>query len=475
MVYLNGLGNGFVWDDEYTVVRNEAIRELSNVPRFFVDPGTGSSNPNQVFYRPLRTLVYSLVHAAWGLEPLPYHAINVALHGGNVLLVFFIFSSLARSNGAGAAVAALFAVHPLSTEAVSNVTGLTDVLFAFLYLLALKLHLRRAIGDRHRMTWAAVVVSLCVLSLLAKEMALSLPLMILLIDWASRSASRRPSYIAYITSLVLACVAFVGLRSWLLGTVGQGGEYAGGTFLRTMLMQAKVVGKYLQLIFFPVGQSARHTTSIPVSISEPGVVGSLVVLGALLGLAVWGWRRDRWVTFGVGWFLIALLPVMNFLPIRGDLMGERFCYLPMVGMIFLSVHAASRLLAERHAAVGTSLLLVTLGALAVLTIQRNRTWRSNLALFEDAVRISPRSNAVRLNLVKEYERLGRAEDARREYLAAAENTRHYFELYRNLGDQELARGDLREARIWYERALRMNERDSHSRQRLQEIEAGELR
>lgn len=457
LVYANAVTNGFVWDDEYVLTRNAAVQDISSWTTFFTDASTGSSSAAQKFYRPLRTLVYAVMHRIFGLQAWPYHLLCVVLHMLNVVLVFNLFRRLSGRSGAATAVAALFGVHPLMTEAVSSITGLADVMFAFFYLSAFIMYLRIQESTRKILPICGLLVCY-LLSLLSKEAALSLPLLLVAADLTRgtglKSRESRRICLGCIAILLAISLGFIALRSNLLGSIGQDASYAGVTFLNTMLMQSTVVVRYLGLILMPLGQSIRHEVPVPESIFDPFVMISVLVIVGLLTMMAISARRRPHVTFGIAWFFITLLPMMNIIPIKGDMMGERFLYLPILGIIYLLVSLVPKSWMQagsRRAVWGVFMVLCLV--LGSATVSRNRLWLDNISIFEDAAGKAPRSNAVRINLIREYKRLGREADAQRHLAAGVENTRYYAQHHARFGDRAYQRGNSEEALAWYRKAL----------------------
>jgi hypothetical protein len=463
LIYANTLLNGFVWDDFPVLVDNPAVRDLGNLPQFFTDYRTGVAAEGMAYYRPLRTLVFAIVHHAFGLSPLAYHALNGLVHVVNVLLTYAVFTLLSGTRGAGMIVAAVFASHPIMTEAVANVTGFADLLSASLVLLSLYLHL----GLRRRGSWhpgAVAAVYVCFgLALLAKEMAITLPLLVVLSDLLLRRRRNgftlHRGYSAYLLGFVAIAAAFVWWRSHLLGGLASG-EWMGVTFTRTMLMQAAVVAKYLRLLLIPVRQSVRHEVGIPESYLDPGALGALGVIAIVVFIAAYNMRRNTHVAFGIAWFFITLLPVMNIVPLRGAMIGERFLYVPMLGLAYAAVRAVASAgvhgRALRSVPISLVVTVVLLTTLSVLTARRNAVWRDNVTVFETAVRVSPRSNALRVALIREYERLGQPAKADEHRRAGVLNTQVYVMQYLRLASRAAGRGNTGEAEGWYRRVLRLD-------------------
>jgi protein O-mannosyl-transferase len=482
----NGLRNGFTWDDYHLIVTNGSLRDLRNLPRFFTEPATATARPDSKLYRPLRTTLSAIVYRVCGLDPRGHHAAGLLFHLANVTIVFFLLRRLG-SAGLALAAAAVFAVHPLTTEAVASGGGLYDLMYGCFFLLAVLLHLKLRAGAAHPERLAGGVYLCHALALLSKEAAVVLPLALLLFDLcvpvppgAATTApgatpwSRR-RFVLHHAALWALSAAFLLLRATLLDTAGMAAEREGVTFARAMAMQATVVARYLQLLVAPVGLSARHVVPIPEAALDPAVLVSLVVIAALVALAVLGWRRDRLITFAIGWFFVGLLPVMNLVPLRGSMMGERFCYVPMIMLVFLVARAAGTgLLRLGRAGRGwvPAALGVALVAIAVpATHARTAVWRDDVTLLEDVVRKAPDAMGARSILIEEYARLRRPADVRRHQEANVASARRYRDLYDRMGDRALGARRPEEAATWYVRALQVDRRDPHARQRLRELAA----
>jgi hypothetical protein len=454
--YAPTLGNGFTWDDEYVLVRNEAVRDLGNLPRFFSDATTSASASGIVVYRPLRTLAFALVYGAWGGAPGAYHAVNLLLHLVNVLLVFFLAKSFLGGERWPLVVAALFAVHPIGSEAVAGVVGLGDLLSAAFTLAALRLHLDVTGLERGARARAAAVLGLFACALLSKETAIVFPALVVWLDLTVLRGARAAGkgYAIYVGVMVALAAGFLAVRTLVIGGLNAGSP-DGITFGRTMWMQADVLARYLRLTAAPIGLSVRHSIPVPLSFFEPRTVLSAAALAVVAGGALVAWRRAPIVTFGIGWFFIALLPVMNVIPLPGAMMGERFLYVPAIGL-FLALAATLRRAESLRERLGAA-LAATAGlaalVLAAATFDRCRDWKDNVTLFEAAVRVAPDSNAVRINLIREYQRLGQLDKAAAHLAAAKANTLAYADRYVAIAARAEASGSRAEAEAWYRRAL----------------------
>ena len=447
--YLNSLTNGFTLDDEFVLLANTEIRSLDNASKFFTDTSTGTSNPGQYFYRPLRTLTYALVYSFSGYNPLHFHILNAVFHLFNALLAYALLTILTGRTAVALGATLIFATHPLATEAVSSITGLTDVLFTFFYLCAAICFL---LWRKGKSIWFAGASTVLLLgALLSKEMAVSFPLLIIAMEYFYiRNQPDWPQPERF-WLLVLSYFGLIGLiigiRTYLLGTIGQHGEPPGGTFYFSLLMQIVAIGKYLWLFIIPTGQSVRHAIDIQTSLfTLPVLLSGISILALVAVMVRSGIALQR---FALVWFFITLLPAMNLIAIRGDLMGERFLYLPLLGLAAILSsgvsYLATKFASKRFFLV--TIVLITLSTSA-LTIKRNQVWESNITLFENAVSISPRSNLIRLSLAKAYAESGEQKKARDQIIAASENTRWYLNRYTQLSEDLYAKGQIDAARIF---------------------------
>lgn len=414
--YGNTFNHSFVLDDVNLVVKNEHLRSLASIPSYYTSSKAQSDEDMQV-YRPLRQTALALEFAVFGLDPRGYHVVNMLLHGANVLLLSLLLGRLGLNDSRASAGAALFAVHPLTTESVANITGQADLLFLLFYLTAL-LFAFRAYAGRGRAGSVALSLAAYACSLLAKEMAISfVPLLLVLDAWrfrADRSGyrSRLPLYgLAFavtIAYLLARAMAIELAWSW---------EYYGDSFWVTMFTETKVIITYLRLFFAPFPLSARYDVALIGTPFNPYTIGVAALLTGLVACTVRELRagRSAAVLLGFWWFAIALLPVSHLRPIPVSMMGERFLYLPMIGLILSVCVALPDGLPERPAAAVRIALGAVLVILFSLTVARNVVWKDNLALAEDTVAKAPDSLLIRWILFEEYRKRNETAKAVAEY------------------------------------------------------------
>src|SRR5262245_13937224 len=221
LTYSNALRAGFVWDDELQIVKNWQIRGLSYIPSAFgsafwtfADPEAGAHTN---FYRPVQTLSYIAAFQIGGLAPWTFHLINILFHILASALVYLICLELQISPGAALIGAALFATHPIHTEAIAWAAGTPDASCAVFYFLSLLFWLKFMSTTEQKWRWMAAASFLA--ALFSKEMAVTLPAIVLVIMYKHGRIARDGVKKAAldVAPLFLAGVIYVVARLMALG------------------------------------------------------------------------------------------------------------------------------------------------------------------------------------------------------------------------------------------------------------------
>jgi tetratricopeptide (TPR) repeat protein len=410
LAYANSLANGFVFDDLDLVVDNRIIRSIENIPRILARS-----------YRPVRDVSYALDYAIWGANPLGFHLTNVLIHAANVILVFLLMMRVTGTRLAAAIAAFVFAVHPIQTDAVSYVSGRRDVLFATFYLASFYSYLESR-RRKSRVLFALFLI-LWGLSLLTKEMAASLPLVIFAWSFCEELRDRRPvkwnslvrsgaaavrrDWLLY--SLCAAAVAgyvflMVFLRRASVRAVPGSFDYWGGGFFDNLLTMSRVHVWYLKQLIVPTPIAQYFGAfEISTSIFDWRVIGSLVLLGATVAAGFYALRWSWLITFAMLAYFAMLLPVSHLIP-HHELLADHYLYLPMVclGLVAgLAVQTASRR-SFRIKAVAYSAAALLLVAASVMTVLRNRDWKDEMSVWSANYRAVPNSPRAAFNLAAEY-------------------------------------------------------------------------
>ncbi len=467
VVYLNALDNPFAWDDRRTIVENTSIRPPLDLRALVYHD----------LFRPLVNFTYAANFALGGLSVTGYHAANLLLHALNVVLLFVFtrrtfaawrstgtvsasgrrVSDTPRSGSANAAAfaaAAIFAVHPMLTQAVGYVSGRAEVLCAAFFLSAC-LAAQGWIERRGRGRLVLFAVS-WLLALASKEVAIALPLVLAayaVFEPDLDAAARRR--MAYLVTVMLGLMAGVGAyRLTTLVTV----ENAGQTRLigGNVLVGLDMVRQYTRLMVVPLGQSIFHSTGYNEVTSAGRVALNVLWLAGLCALA---WRSRRWeplIGFGVAWFLLLLMPSSFLLLLDiGEPMAEQRVYLAACGFAAACGALHGRLVCwARTRRLALVAMPAGLALLALLTVGRNNVWGDPVALWSEAVEREP-------HVWVPYVGLGDVLRERGEYAAAADAYREAARLYPErrtylpLATCLLMTGQLEEADQHFEKADRL--------------------
>ncbi|HKJ01931.1 MAG TPA: hypothetical protein VJ997_05730 [Longimicrobiales bacterium] len=407
--YGNAPWNGWAWDDVAIVENNTVVRvgdleaaaTSSYWPApFLVDRGK--------LWRPLTSAALTLEWSMFGDRPGAFHAINVGAHALVSVLVFLLLCTWLGVPAAFGG-AALFAVHPVHTEAVANVVGLSELGAAAGYLIACLLYLRLAKATAPLRRVALLVgIALCYLASMAfKEMGATLPAALVLLEWARQEGRLLPTgrriagELPLFALLAGVLLTYLAVRGWLLGAVlgdVPAKELVGLSAGARLLTALSLWADYARLMLFPLDLSADYG---PAMRFPTHAVDGLVLLGAatlavfVVG-AVAARRRAPVAALGFAWFLLTILPVSHFLFPAGILLGERTLYLPSVGGALASGAVLEALArrsprSSRTLAAAVALVVVLLG---VRTWVRNPDWRDNEAVIHGLERDHPESYVV---------------------------------------------------------------------------------
>jgi len=428
--YAGTLSGGFVFDDVEIIVQNPLVTGPdAALSEIFTSHYWQHVIPSGNLYRPLTILSYRLNAAVDGLEPAGYHAVNVILHLLCACLLLPIARGLSFGRGGALAGAAIFAAHPIHTEAVAGVVGRADLLAAAGVLGALALHVSTRSPGPVRTTAAAALLAA---GLLSKESAVVLPAMAIAADLfriRMKTTTFRqiaPAQMTFITVvaawLVVRALVLPGAQP---GTLSDS-VFAEVPWPHQFLTALWVLSRYLQLLVAPVTLSADYSyaqTPLVTTALNPRV---LIAAGALAAMAVIGLmgmtRRSSLArgqaAFCALAFLAAIAPVSNLIVPIGTIMAERLLYLPSMAFC-LAIPVAWTLIAPRlRPAVPALLAALLVATFAARTIVRNRDWKDQLALFSTTVIASPNSARAHYNLGIALEDTGRPDAALAEYRIA---------------------------------------------------------
>jgi tetratricopeptide (TPR) repeat protein len=473
--YANTLQNGFVYDDNNEVLTNPFIRSFSHVGDIFSTRilahlgARGATN----YYRPIGILGFLICYKLFGLLPYGFHLANLILHALIVCLLFGLSKRLFQDQWLAFAAAGIFALHPIHTESVAWISGVTDLELAFFYLGAFWFFEVSAgpRGERSERAQAGMV-GLFVLALLSKEQAVTLPLAAMIYEHFYRNDRATTTWrqkVSRYGSLWLLVVVYVLFRIRFFGAFAPVQLTRNVSWYEAILSAAPLAGKYLWKMIFPVQLIAYYPFHKSVTLLDFRVwlgVGGL----ALSALAFWSvWKRHHLASFGFIWFFINIAPVLNSRWLGPNVFTERYLYLPSVGLCWVAavwIQDIWKWCAARprvwRMAFGTALGVLAALAFARI-VTRNRDWRDDETYYRVTLAAVPEAASLRLNLGAVYWNRMQPDAAEREWKAALEVSPQSPQLLSNLGLVCAGRKQNDEAVAFYQRSMRLrpNYTDAH--------------
>ncbi len=389
-----------------------------------------------------------------GQNPFGYHVVNVIIHLLTTFLVYQLAFALCRTPRLrdtwlaeerlpfAVAAAAVFACHPIQVQAVTYIVQRVSSMAAMFYVGAVLSYIRArnahlGLGPGRPSPAYVCCVLLALAAFLSKENTASLPLAILLTEWAFFGAKGTAEQIAGVAPFFL--LALIIPLMWKLLATGPGrtpdvsgssAQQLGGlvrllTFranpsgdispLEYFFTQSVVIPRYFGLVILPWGFNVDHDVAVERGFS-PGVASGLVFLAMLLAFGLYAVRRWPVLGFGTVWCFVALTVESSVLPIR-DVMVEHRMYLAMPGIALAAGSGFAWAFRQRRTlalVTGTAAVLV----IGTLTFMRNEVWRTHVSLWSDALAKSPGKARVYVNVGLALELAGRVDEAISHYCRA---------------------------------------------------------
>ncbi len=396
-IYCPSLRNSFVnWDDGAHLLDNQSLRSLDSehISEIF------HQKVNNI-YIPLTTLSFALEYKFFGYNPFIYHLDNVLLHLVVVVMVFFLARGWGLS-AIGAGIGAfIFGIHPMHVESVAWVTERKDVLYAVFYVLSLWFYTQYL--RKLERQWYFLSLATGIFSILAKPMALSLPLILLLCDWFKGRKFEKKIWIEKIPFFVI----LAGL-AWLTFSE-EHSRMAGNNILEGILMFLWTGTFYLKQFIFPGILLPIYPVPKPITILQMDYALSLAVFLLLLGV-VFRYRRQKWVIFAFGFYLFSIFFLFRFDPTIGvHIVADRFMYLPSLGFCLL-IGLGGQWLAEQLNAKSRKVekgiilagLLVIAGCVSLRTLWQTKIWMNSVFLWNYQLLFTPQEPIALNNLANAY-------------------------------------------------------------------------
>jgi len=394
------------FDDQTYVAKNPDVAS-GLTARSFVWAFTTGRAAN---WHPLTWLSHMIDVELFGLWAGGHHLVNVGIHALTTLLLFSLLLGLVASPWTAAALTALWAVHPLRSESVVWVAERKDVLSALFWMATVLAWKRYAAGGRKRAAYALALLWFA-LGLLAKPMLVTLPIVMLLLDfWPLGRRGARALLLEKIPFAGLACASAV--VTFLVqqggGAVARIEQVPAGFRIANAIV---AIPTYLFRTFWPVRLAAFY----PFDPALPSwqVVGAAALVAVVTGVAIVSRRVIPFLACGWGWFVVSLVPVIGLVQIGFQATADRYTYIPSIGLLLVVAGGIRRIETERPAAAraaGWACAAAVL-PLALLTHRQAATWRDGVTLFTHAIEVTGSNYVAERHLADALRDAGREDEA----------------------------------------------------------------
>ncbi len=450
-LYVPSLFGGFMWDDEDFVYENQFVKNF-RIDKFVTSDAIAGRGKVSNYYRPVQLTIYSTTHALFGFSPFPFHLMNVIVHTGAATAVFLFFALFSGQLLISFLIALFFLMHPVQTEAVSYISGLSDPLVALFGFTSLIFFLKRE--KRPSFYWLSIFFF--ILTLLSKETGVVftglITLLWLLFDKKKKLTVLFPFFL--MTGIYLLFHITVINRQDM--TLVWGNSVYATSIVARLLTFIQNLFTYGGLLIFPkdLFMERDFTVSLQTNPLNPSLILFVIINGIILG-ALWKIRhqiqRFRLLLFSYLGFFITFAPFSGIMLING-IFYEHFLYLPLIFFFSGMLFALPRLSPKIIIAIAGCILVLFAGR----TILRQMEWIDAIKFYRQTLEHAPQSIRVRNNLGMAYATSGDINAAIGEYTEALKLNNRIPNLYHNLGNAYLTKGDAATAEQQFQKAIEVD-------------------
>lgn len=463
VVYLPVRNHDFVrYDDDVYVTNNPEIKSglsWQGIKWAFVTNHGANWHPLTWLSLMLDCELFGAASLPGGVKPGPLHLVNILFHIANTLLLFIVFNRMTKALWQSAFIAALFAIHPLHVESVAWIAERKDVLstlFWLLTMLAYARYVERSSAGRY-----ILAIMFFALGLLAKPMLVTLPFVLLLLDYwpldrfSNSKFSIRDSVIEKLPFFFLSVLSSV--ITFLVQQKGGAVFEADVVPFSVRLANAACsYFVYIEKMFWPVRLAVLYPYSIN-GISLVRVLFSATILVLITVLVLYNYRRRKYLVVGWLWYLGTLVPVIGIVQVGVQAFADRYTYVPLTGLFIICAFASADLLKNvpfRKYILAASAAVILL-ACTILTTVQLLYWKDSVLLFERALAVTENNVHLLNNYGNALGATGRHEEAVKVLERAVRGLPDSFEIRNNYGRALQNLGKFDEAIGQYEIALKI--------------------
>ena len=447
LTFFPSLKNGFVnCDDNVLITDNPYIRSFSrsNLENIFTKPNFG-------LYHPLVQLTYAAEYRFAGLRPSVYHLDNILLHCANTILAFLIIFMLSGNAYVSFVSAIFFSLHPMRVESVAWATERKDVLYALFFLGSILSYLFYFRSGKSK--FYLLSLGLFTLSLLSKIMAVSLPVVLIIFDYLMERKGFKKLILEKVPYFILSAV---------FGLIALSIHYRPHQAQAMSSWAANVKFALFGLVFYvyklivPLRLSfGYHYTAE--SFAGWGLASFVPIAVVVFAAAVliYSLKYTKRITFGILFYAAAIFPVIQLIPVGQNALGDRYTYVPFLGLFYILALGFDRL-RQKFRNISNVLLVLILLALCFLTFQKINVWKDSFNLWNDVLGEYPASAKAHKGLGDAYKEKGDLGKALAEYGKAVKERPTYADVYNNRGNLYSMMTNYRAAEKDFTRAIELD-------------------
>jgi len=448
-----------IYDDNSYVTENDMVQKGLTTEGI----AWAFSAPRASNWHPLTWLSLMLDSEIYGLWPGGYHWTNLIFHIANTVLLFLVFHLMTGALWRSCFVAALFAIHPLHVESVAWVAERKDVLSTFFWMIAMGSYVYYV--KRPGLLRYLIIIFTFTLGLLSKPMVVTLPFVLLLLDFwplnridCNRTDFKRVGTKLIIEKIPLMALSVIASVITFLAQKG-GGAVAPLSELPFMVRISNAIVSYILYIYkfvWPVDLAVLypHPGMLPLWI----VIVSALVIVSVTVVSLWQIRRYPYAIIGWLWYLGTLVPVIGIVQVGSQAMADRYTYIPLIGIMIVLTWGFYDLL--KNVRQGKQFLCVTgavvIGLLVQVTLIQVRHWENSKTLFRHTDSVTTRNYMARNILGGALMKEGNYRDAIGYFRSAMTLKPDFKRAVNNLGYAFSKLGNEEEAVHYYKEALKID-------------------
>jgi tetratricopeptide (TPR) repeat protein len=481
VIYLRSLQNEFVeWDDITYVIENPYIHSF-NMAFFrwaFLD--FYASN-----WHPLTWISHAIDYAVWGLNPLGHHLTNIILHAANVFVVVLLVERLIGSASSGsdkgvltavATAGLLFGIHPLHVESVAWIAERKDLLYALFFLLSVTAYTKYVsavkceTGQKNPPSqflnkYYLFTLGMFVLALLSKPMAVTLPLVLLILDWYPFNRIRHPGIFSpvFVEKIPFFALSLCSSILTILAQKAVIGPFELYPLPTRLLVGGKALIVYLWKMTVPLNLVPYYAYPKDVSLLSAGYLLPIVlVAGITIGCIVLAKKQRLWLS-AWSYYIVTLIPVLGIVQVGSQSMADRYTYLPSLGPFIVTglmvrwFMTRVDTLTKRRAMIRFFSVAIAFSAfvtMAYLTFEQIGVWKNSIDLWDYVIdRDTERDPLPFVNRGVAFGRMGQIDRAREDFDKAIDANPRIAEAYVNRGVAFGQMGQIDRAREDFDKAI----------------------